>query len=158
MKRAVLVALAILSTAVFSLAQSDWVLVKTISTTKLYRNTRRVITSREGYVLSWEKRVHRTDTSEGRARKQQWLEIMTALVGKDKAQNYSYIVELTEYDCKGARSRTVRYMAYDNADNIIRVASMEDPEPEPSDELGEWKDTDPTFGMAKAACATLKRP
>jgi hypothetical protein len=53
---------------------------------------------------------------------------MIALVRRDKASGYSYLVELNEYDCKRHRTRTLRYIAYDNADNIIRVTSLEDPE------------------------------
>lgn len=158
MKSAVSVTWIMLASTMFIFAQSDyWKLETTTAATKFYRNTKRNIVSHEGYTLSWEKRVARTDTREGHIRRQQYVDILTRLVGKDKALNYSYVVELNEYDCKGSRVRTVRYMAYDSEDYIIRAVSTEDPEIEPSDELGEWRKADLIYGKAPCSPALRNR-
>jgi hypothetical protein len=134
----------------------EWLLIETTATTKFYRNTKRVLITDEGNILAWEKRFHRTDTPEGRENIKDWVGVLTPLVGRDKARNYSYMVELTEYDCKGRKFRTLRYIAFDVEDNILRVASLEDPEVDPGDMLGIWKPVKPNSvpeAMMKSACS-----
>ena len=143
-----------------SSAVSDWMLVKTTATAKHYINTKRVILSDAGYVLAWTKRLHRRDTPEGRADRQQWVKVFAAFVGKANARDLAYTTELNEFDCHGRRERTIRYIAYDSFDKVIRVASLEDPELEPGDELGVWREiAEPTSisgRLMNAACTAAQ--
>ena len=115
---------------------NEWEWISKSDLANYYRSPQRTSRTRQGTFLQWEKQVMRTDTVDGRRIKRQIIEGLPKSITKIKAETFSFIINLVEYDCSSGKMLTHKSLFYARDGQLIYDALGEQiwemPEPETS--------------------------